>query len=202
MASDQIQPLHTIGPIKEEAGGEGPVDLAKSDYQQGRKLLASGEYAQAALCFHNALKGFEEQGNDPGVANAADRLGDTCMAREEFALAIEHYRRASAICEKEDDSFSQLSLNKKMVQAYRKLGEQEKSLELLYDMLEHYRMVQNPKGAVEILELIAEVYLERGAQGKAADAYRAVANIHARFKHQRLAEQYRLRAAALEQQGQ
>ena len=101
--------------------------------------------------------------------------------------------------EKEDYSFSQLALNKKMAVAYRKLGDREKSLELLYDMLEHYRLTQNPKGAVEILIVIAEVYSEQGEKARAADAYRSVASIHARFKHSRLAKEFNQLAAALEQ---
>ena len=64
-------------------------------------------------------------------------------------------------------------------------------------MLEHYRLTQNPKGAVDILIAIAEVYIEQGAKAKAADAYRSVASIHARFKHVRLAEEYNQRAEAL-----
>jgi tetratricopeptide (TPR) repeat protein len=174
-------------------------DPAKKDYLEGRQLYGKGEYAQAALAFHNALRGFEEKGDDQGIANAADRLGDACLARDEYAMAIANYQRAFAICEKEDDSFSQLSLNKKMAAAYRKLGDREKALELLYDMLEHYRLTQNPKGAVEILIIVAEVYNEQGEKTKAADAYRSVASIHARFKHARLAEEFNQLAAKLEQ---
>ena len=113
-------------------------------------------------------------------------------------MAITNFQRAYTICEKEDDSFSQLALNKKMAVAYRKLGDHEKAFELLYDMLEHYRLTQNPKGAVEILIVIAEVYNELGDRGKAADAYRSVASIHGRFNHARLAEEFNQRAAALE----
>ena len=77
-----------------------------------------------------------------GVANAADRLGDVCMAKEEYAKAIDHFKRAAEICEREDDSFSILALNKKLAAAYRKQGEPEKSFELLFDMLEHYRLTK------------------------------------------------------------
>ncbi len=200
MASDNIQPLSSLGPMAPADDCDDLTnDQAKKDYLEGRKLYGNGEYAQAALAFHNALRGFEEKGDEQGVANAADRLGDACLARDEYAMAIANYQRAFAICEKEDDSFSQLSLNKKMAAAYRKLGDREKALELLYDMLEHYRLTQNPKGAVEILTVIAEVYNEGGEKSKAADAYRSVASIHARFKHVRQAEEFNKRAATLEQ---
>ena len=103
-------------------------------------------------------------------------------------MALANYQQAHTICEKEDDSFSVLSLNKKMAAAYRKLGDHDKALELLYDILEHYRLTSNPKGAVEVLVLIADTYNERGDKAGAADAYRSVSNIHKRFKHARLAE--------------
>ena len=200
MVSDHIQPLGSLLPMAGENSSDEPtIDPAKKDYLEGRKFFGNGDYTQAALAFHNALKGFEEQGTEQGVANAADRLGDTCLARDEYAMAIANYQRAGAICEKEDDSFSQLALNKKMAVAYRKLGDREKALELLYDMLEHYRLTQNPKGAVEILIVVAELYHERGDTARSADAYRSVASIHGRFKHARLAEEFNQRAAAVEQ---
>ena len=199
MASENIQPLSSLQPVTGEPAGE-DLDPARKDYLEGRKLYSQGDYAQAAQAFHNALRGLEEQGDEQGVANAADRLGDACLAREEYAMAIANYWRAFAVCEKEDDSFSQLSLNKKMAAAYRKLGDHEKALELLFDMLEHYRLTNNPKGAVEILVSIAETYAEQGDRARAADAYRSVASIHARFKHSRQAAEFNQRAEALERE--
>jgi tetratricopeptide (TPR) repeat protein len=108
MASENIQPLSSLQPVTGEPANE-ELDPARKDYLEGRKLYSQGEYAQAALAFHNALRGFEEQGDEQGVANAADRLGDACLAREEYAMAIANNRRAFAVCEKEEDSFSQLS---------------------------------------------------------------------------------------------
>ncbi len=198
MVSDNIRPLSSLGPMAQENTND-EQDPARKDYSAGRQLLSKGEYAQAAQAFHNALMGFEEQGDEQGVANASDRLGDACLARDEYAMAIANYQRAFAICEKEDDSFSQLALNKKMAAAYRKLGDHEKAFELLYDILEHYRLTQNPKGAVDVLIVMAETYKEQGETAKAADAYRSVANIHTRFKHSRLAEEFNQRALAVEQ---
>lgn len=202
MAPEFIQPLNNIAPADQgENRGQDLDNPAKMDYLEGRKLHRNGEYAQAAIAFHNALRGFEEQGDQAGIANASDRLGDACLARDEYAMAIANYRRAYAICEKEDDNYSVLALNKKMAVAYRKLGDQEKALELLYDMLEHYRLTSNPKGAVETLIVIAETYIEQGEKAKAADAFRSVANIHERFRHSRMAEEFNQRAASLEQEG-
>jgi len=200
MANESIQPLNAIGPMgKENSPGQEDDNPAKKDYREGRKFFNQGEYAQAAIAFHNALMGFEEQKNQAGVANASDRLGDACLARGEYAMAVANYQRAASICEQEDDSFSMLALNKKMASAYRKLGDREKALELLYDILEHYRLTNNPKGAVEVLIVIAETYVEQGERLKAADAYRSVASIHGCFKHSRMAEEFAKRADELEQ---
>jgi tetratricopeptide (TPR) repeat protein len=87
-----------------------------------------------------------------------------------------------------------------MAAAYRKLGDQAKALDLLYDILEHYRLTSNPKGAVEVLTMIGETCLEQGERRQAADAYRSVASIHSRFKHTRLADEFTRRAAELEQE--
>ncbi len=201
MVSDRIQPLHSIGPLnpekeKEEEKTDNP---ARQDYIKGRKLYTAGNYSEAAVAFHNALKGFEEQGDDVGVANSADRLGDACMIREEYGMAIEHYDRAHAVCKKQDDSFSVLSLNKKKAAVFRKMGRFDAALELLFDMFDHYDMTNNPEGSVGVLAIMAEVYVAQGKIDKAVDAYRTVSSIHKNFKHKRRSEEFARLADDLEQ---
>lgn len=199
MVSDSIQPLNSLKPMAENtAAGNSTEDPAKMDYMAGRKHFSGGDYTQAIISFHNALLGFEEKGDVQGVANASDRLGDTCLAREEYDMAIKHFQRAADICEQQDDSFSLVSLHKKMAAAYRQLGEAEKAFELLFDMVEHYRMTSNPKGVVEVLAAIGELYEEIGEKAKAADTYRTISSIHANFKHERLAKDFARRAEELE----
>ncbi len=198
MVSENIQPLNSIGPA-EDGRGDGPSDPARRDYIEGREQYKTGNYTQAAAAFHNALKGFEEQGDEQGIANACDRLGDTCLARGEYALALENFERAKAICEKMDDSFSVLSLHKKMALVLRELGELDRALELLFDMVEHYHLTRNPQGVVDTLEATAEVYVAQGKMDKAADAYRTISSIHKNFRHRRLSEEFARKAEALEQ---
>ncbi len=198
--SDQIQSVDSIGsmeqqPVKED---EALKDPAKKDYKEGREFFDRGDYSQAAVALHNALKGFEEQGDTAGVANASDRLGDVCLARNEYQMAIGNFLKSYEICEKGDDSFSMVSLNKKIALAHKKLGQYDEALKLLLDVFEHYSLMRNPKGTVEILEVIAEVYQELGQNKKAADSYRTIASIHTNFKHQRLAQNYETRADLVE----
>ncbi len=200
MVSDSIQPLSSLAPMdntEKEQKVDDINDPARLDYVKGRAQYSAGEFTEAALSFHNALKGFEEQGDDVGVANASDRLGDTCMAKEEYEMALDHYKRAFDICEKEEDSFSTLALNKKMSASYRKLGQLDEALELLYDMLEHYQLTKNPKGVVEMLIVMAEVFIQQGRIQEAADAYRTVSSVHAGFKHKRLADEFARKAEDL-----
>ncbi len=200
MVSEHIQPLNSIGPVDDgpAADDDKLKNPARRDYVKGREQYTAGDYAAAAHSFHNALRGFEEQGDTQGIANASDRLGDACMGREEYAMALEHYERAKGICEQEEDSFSLLALHKKMAVCYRKLDRLDEALDLLFDMLEHYQVLKNPKGAVDILTVMAEVFIQQGRISEAADAYRTVSSIHANFKHKRLAEEFAKRADDLE----
>lgn len=198
--SEPMQPLPMAAPEgKPTSKDEVLNDPAKADYKTGRELLAKGEYAQAAMALHNALRGFEEQGSEQGVANAADRLGDVCLAREEYRLALDHFARAKAICAQQHDSFSVTALNKKMAVCHRRLGELDQALALLFDVFDHDSQLRNPNGTVEVLEAIAGVYGEQGEGGKAADALRTIAGIHRNFKHARQAEEYEERARQAEQ---
>lgn len=191
MSNEHFQPMTDLKPMAEQ-GKEDNIEEtnpARLDYMEGREFLRKNEYAQAAISFHNALQGFEEQNDQVGVANASDRLGDACLGRGEFAMALANFQRAYTVCLSEEDSFSQLSLNKKMVLCHRNLGDMASALELLDDMLEHYRVTRNPKGAVETLKIMAEVYISMEDKNKAADAYRSAAGIHAHFGHKRHAEE-------------
>ncbi|MCI5224929.1 MAG: tetratricopeptide repeat protein [Candidatus Electrothrix sp. AR4] len=201
MSSTSIQPLSSIGPADPEKAREEALqkDPAKRDYLEGREQLKKGDYAMAAMSFHNALKGFEEKDDDQGVANASDRLGDVCLEKQDYAAALDHYQRAYAICEKEEDSFSTLSLNKKIAAIYQKQGELDKAMEIVFDIVEHYQLTKNPKGMVEVLVVIAELYREKGEHQKAADTYRTVSSIHKNFKHKRKSEEFSALADELEQ---
>ncbi|HER62748.1 MAG TPA: tetratricopeptide repeat protein [Desulfobacteraceae bacterium] len=199
--TEQRQPIESIGPINTEKKKEDPAleDPAKADYKAGRDFFNQGELAQAAMAYHNALRGFEEQGDEQGIANCSDRLGDVCVAKEEYRMALEHFQRAYAICEKEHDIFSTVSLNRKIAGIYKRTGELDKALNLLFDIFDHYSQLRDPKGTVEILEVIAEVYTQMGENAKAADTLRTIAGIHANFKHSRLAREFEQRAQAAEQ---
>ena len=197
MASN-IQPLENIqqaGKKKEKKRSSDPV---QAEYDDGKEFLQNKEVAQAALAFHNALLGFEEKNNQDGIANASNQLGNICLEKAEYEKALKHYQRAWEICERFDDPMSLLALSKQLIAVHQGLGDYKEALRICIDMLESYDMNNNPQGTVETMESMAGIYLEQGDKGRAADAFRTIASIHANYKHKNIAEKYQAKANELE----
>lgn len=195
----KLQNINSIAPVADGGKNEKPVDPVRADYEEGKRLFEGQNYGQAAVSLHNALLGYEEKGDDSGIANASNQLGHVCLARKEFEQAKKHYQRAWAICEKMHDSMSQLSLLKKFIEIYRGLNDHHRAIETCLDLLDRYHSDNNPQGTVEILEEMASIYLVAGDRLKAADAYRTVASIHRNFKHLTTAEGFIRKAKELEE---
>jgi tetratricopeptide (TPR) repeat protein len=171
---------------------------AQLDYEAGQEFLKNLEPAQAANAFHNALIAFELEGNENGVANAADKLGDICATRGDVETALSHYDRAYAICQKHRDRFSLFSIEKKKAKLMYDAKDYDQAIRLYADVLDEYSALRNPQGSVETLETLADIYLAKGDKSKAADSYRTAASIHQNFRHSRHAEKLRQKAAEIE----
>ena len=190
--------------IKDQETNQEPQEVedpAQTDYNKGKELLQAGDDAQAASCFHNALIGFEQNGDDKGVANASDQLGDICAAREEHEKAIGHYQRAYDICDNENDRFSLIALQKKMVTSKRALKQYDEAIRIYLNVIDIYSGYNNPSGTVAIMEELAKLYLEIGERQKSADTYRTIASIHRNFSHTLQAKEFTDKAAQVEQGG-
>ena len=173
---------------------------AQLDYEAGQDFLKNLEPAQAANAFHNALIAFELEGNENGVANAADKLGDICAARGDVAMALSHYDRAYAVCQKHTDRFSLFAIEKKKAKLMYDAKDYDQAVRLYSEVLDEYGALRNPQGSVDTLEILAEIYLAKGEKSRAADAYRTVAAIHKSFKHSRQAEKFLEKAAEVEKE--
>lgn len=171
---------------------------AQQDYENGQEFLKNGDMAQAANAFHNALIGFEQEQNENGVANASDKLGDICTGIGEHAKALSHYERAYAVCTKHADRFSMFSLEKKKAGLMLAADDLDQAITLYLEVLDEYSALRNPKGSVETLEKLAEIYLKKGARDKAADSYRMAASIHRSFRHKREAAELEQKAEEIE----
>jgi tetratricopeptide (TPR) repeat protein len=179
--TDQDQPIAE----KEEEKSQ-----ARLDYEAGQEHLKNDEIPQAANMFHNALIGFEQEGDEHGVANAADKLGDICAEREDYDTALTHYERAYSICEKDVDSFSLFSLEKKKAHVLYQAKRYQDAATMYLDIIDEYQAMRNPQGTIDMLEILADVYVGMGDKEKAADSYRLAASIHKNYKHKRLAEDF------------
>ncbi len=173
-------------------------EQSNADYKTGLDFLKNGEITFAANAFHNALMGCQELGDMHGVANAADKLADICLEREEYPQALQHIETAFAICNKEQDQSSTLSLRMKIAKAKTGMGKYDEVLALYYELIDFHRGSLNPQATVEVMEKIAEVYLLQDNSSAAADAYRTIAGIHTNFKHNRTAKTFMDKAAAIE----
>ena len=174
-------------------------DPAQADYDQGKELLQAGDEVQAASCFHNALIGYEQSSNGNGIANASDQLGDICAARNEHEKAIKFYNRAYDICDKENDMFSLIALQKKLVVSRKALKQYDKAIKIYLNVIDIYSGYNNPAGTVAMMEELAKFYLDIGERQKSADTYRTIASIHKNFKHSLQAKEFTNKAEQVEQ---
>lgn len=195
--SDKIQSLDEIAPMNQnqQAGDKSPH---QSEYNEGKRLLESGETGPAAVALHNALLGFEEEQNENGIANAANQLGLVCTQREEYEKALSHFQRAEEICKKLDDPLSLTWLAKQFIVVYTALEQYKEALDRCLDLLDYYRANNDPRGSIETLEKMAEVYIQAGEKEKAADVYATIASIHRNFKHTKIADEYLHKAEELQ----
>jgi len=174
-------------------------DPAQTDYTKGKELRDAGDDVQAALFFHNALVGFEQKGDEKGVANASDQMGDICAVRQECEKALTHYQRAFDICKKEKDMYSQTAILKKMVLLKKALKQFDEAVKIYLNVIDIYAGYNNPSGTVATMEDLAELYLEMGERQKSADTYRTIASIHKNFRHTRHAQEFTDKAERVEQ---
>ena len=171
---------------------------ARLDYEQGQEFMANKNLSQAANAFHNALLGFQEEKDQHGIANAADKLGDICREGKEYEKALTHFDTAYQICEKDFDQDSVFSIVKKRAAIAWEMKDYDKAIEQYLDILDEYNGQINPQGSVETLETMATIYLEMGDKAKAADAYRVVASIHKNFNHPNFADRFLKKAEETE----
>ncbi len=195
--SNPIQSLDSIAPMA-NSKAEKERDPIKAEYEEGKAFLENKDYGQAAVALHNALVGYEEKGDESGVANASNQLGDVCFAREEFDSALTHYQRTLEICDKSNDRMSILSVMAKMVDANKGLEKYDVAVTLCLEILDHYQDNRDPQGTVDTLEGMADIYIAKGAKLKAADAYRTISSIHKNFKHDTIAAKFIEKAETLE----
>ncbi len=196
MTNNTLQSIQNIAPVTQKKRSSDPI---QAEYEEGKELLEKNELALAAQAFHNALLAFEEKDDQNGIANASNQLGHVCLKRLEFELALQHYQRAWDICDQKNDPMSLLALSNQLVTVRQGLQQYPEALNICLDLLESYYKNNNPEGVVTTVERMVAIYLETGDTAKAADGYRTIASIHAKYKHKNIAERFMEKAQALEE---
>jgi len=194
---NSIGPMAPAAPEKKEEAKK-KLSPVEQEYEDGKGFLESGDHAHAALAFHNVMLAHEEAGDENGIANAANQLGNVCMARKEYEQARAHYQRAWDICDKNFDEMSLIALKRQFLAIHKALGENDKVAEILFDFIDIYQSNRDPHGTVAVLEELAELYIETGSRDKAADTYRTIASIHKNYKHEKIAAGFVTKAEELE----
>ena len=179
---------------QEVAEAEASMTQPKKDYNEGLDYLKNKEMAMAANAFHNALMGWEEEGDHHGVANACDKLGDICAEREDFDNALTHYDRAYKICTDDFDRYSLFALEKKKAALFVKMERFDEALDMYWDIFDEYTGNRDPRGVVDTLETMADIMIKTGDKAKAAECYQLIAKTHRNFKHSAEAAEYEAKA--------
>ncbi|MEW6427285.1 MAG: tetratricopeptide repeat protein [Thermodesulfobacteriota bacterium] len=160
---------------------------AQLDYRKAVECFEAGKLSEAAYALHNARIGFEQEGNEEGLANVHFRMGDILLAQNEYAKALEHFTAAEATCRKHDDLMSLMAIRKKVVLCQRGLGRFQEALNGYLTLLDNYEALNNPAGSVATMVSIGELYEEMGDRAKAADAFATAAAIHTNYGHKEAA---------------
>lgn len=170
---------------------------SRKDYNAGIDFIKNKELAMAANAFHNAMIGWEEEGDLHGVANASDQLGDICDQRGDFEKALSHYARAYKICTDDFDRFSLFSLEKKKAHIFVKMERYKEAIDLYWEIFDEYAGNRDPKGITETLEIMADLFLKINNKPEAIDCYRLIAKTHLNYKHPKDAAEWNAKADEL-----
>jgi hypothetical protein len=88
-------------------------------------------------------------------------------------------------------------VSKQLAETHRGLKQFRQALDICLDLLDSYQRNNDPKNSVEILERMAQIYIDANEPEKGADAFKTAASIHANFGHKKLADELRKKAADL-----
>ena len=177
---------------------ESDISVPRQDYNEGIDYIKNKELAMAANSFHNALKGWEQEGNQHGIANASDQLGDILAQRGDHEKAIGHWKRAYQICTDDFDRYSLLTLEKKMANSYLGMKDYDNALELYWEIFDEYSGNRDPAGVTTTLEIMSEIFIATDQKDKAVDCYALIAKTHANYKHAKEAKEWQTKTDELQ----
>ena len=149
--SGKLQNIESITPVAADQGEKKVTDSVQAEYEEGKRFLENNNPGQAAVALHNALVGFEKRDDESGIANACNQLGLVCLAKKEYDLALEHFQRTFAICDKSNDRMSLIAVSKNIISAYRGLKQYDRAVSQALDILDWYQDNRDPQGLLRPL---------------------------------------------------
>ncbi len=170
---------------------------AKRDFDEGIDYIKNKEPAMAANSLHNALMGYEEDGDLHGVANASDVLGDVCAERKDYEKAFAHYDRAYKICTDDFDRFSLFSIEKKKANLLVEMERYDDAIDMYWEIFDEYSGMRDPNGVTATLETMSDLFLKTGDKKMTIECYRLIAKTHLNYKHKKEASEWNEKADEL-----
>ncbi len=146
-------------------------------YEEGLINFNRGMTLDAIKSLEQAAAICEELQDEAGIANCAEKIGDSMLVRGNFTGAIAQYQRALAMCEKHNDPLGIVILIEKLVDIFRKQGEFDNVLSYSFYALEKLESAGDSGRAAMFISTIGDTFEKQGKIDEALDAYRLAHNI-------------------------
>ena len=147
--------------------------------QESRELLGlgasfhgMGRMAEAYQVMHEALEAAEEVESAGSVIDATNWLGIISRSQEDYALAIEHHRRALRLARRSGDAGKESSALNSLGLAHHHLGDMEKALEYFRLALSIRRRIGDRWGVADSLSNRGTTLKELDRFDEALDCFR------------------------------
>lgn len=139
-----------------------PVRAARSLTNLGAAYRGAGCIAEAIACYSQALAELAELGDLVNAAATHMNLGNLYNERGDISLALAHYNQAEPVFRAAHDRVRLARLNANLGLAYSRNSQWQPAQAALHAAVSYYLDLDDPRGAANSLDALAEVHLARG----------------------------------------
>lgn len=129
------------------------TDIATLLLNIGDEYEKTENYQEALKYFQKAIKLQEEVGNQEGMANSLCHIGTIKIYMNNPAAALEDFNKSQAIAEEIKSSALVLSNLQKKADAYKAMGNMEKSIECLNQYIQNKEILYNEQMSGKVAEM-------------------------------------------------
>jgi len=137
----------------------------------GASFHGMGSMARAYQVIYEAMEAAEEVGSDRGIVDATNWLGIVSRSQQDYALAVEHHRRALRRCRRWGNSDRESSSLNSLGLALHHMGDLEQALESFRKALNIRLELEDAWGASDTLSNIGMTLKDMGRLDEALDYY-------------------------------